>query len=134
MPKLFGLPLACALGCTAAQLDGVSYGKYLVNEVAKCGDCHTPRKATGVVDKERRLLKGTSLDASTSCEAKTEARGAPDLTSSGHLFSKWGERGLVEYLQTGRGPDGAMAHPPMPVYKLRPHDAEAIVEYLRTLR
>jgi mono/diheme cytochrome c family protein len=105
----------------------------LVDEVAKCGNCHTPRKAAGQLDEEKRL-KGAPLDSSSICEIKNGAKIAPDLTSSGRLFSKWGERGLVKYLETGLNADGATAQPPMPIYKLRPHDAEAIVAYLKTLK
>jgi hypothetical protein len=47
MLKLFGLSLATGLLCAAGQLDPVSYGKYLVEEVAKCGACHTPRNRKG---------------------------------------------------------------------------------------
>jgi mono/diheme cytochrome c family protein len=133
MMKLFGLSLAYGLACSAAQGDAVSYGKYLVEEVAKCGDCHTPRKATGEFDEEKRL-KGAPLDAPANCDVKNWAKVAPDLTSSGRLFSKWGERGMMKYLETGLNPQGTTSHPPMPAYKLRPHDAEAIVAYLRTLK
>ena len=133
MTKLIGLSLACGLVCSAAQVDAVSYGKYLVDEVAKCGDCHTPRAATGGLDRSKRL-KGAVLDTWRSCEIKNGAKPAPDLTSSSRLFLEWGERGMVKYLETGLDPKGATAEPPMPAYKLRPHDAEAIVAYLRTLK
>lgn len=113
----------------------MSYGEYLVDEVAKCGDCHTPRKATGDLDQEKRL-KGAPLNLNVppNCETMKRAKVAPDLTSSGPLFSKWDEHGMVKYLETGLNPHGTRAHPPMPAYELRPHDAEAIVAYLRTLK
>ncbi|MCP5432913.1 MAG: cytochrome c, partial [Alphaproteobacteria bacterium] len=31
-------------------VDLVARGKYLVNEIAKCGDCHTPMLASGEPD------------------------------------------------------------------------------------
>jgi hypothetical protein len=39
--KLVGLFLACGLLGRAADSGAVEYGK-LVEEVAKCGNCHTP--------------------------------------------------------------------------------------------
>jgi hypothetical protein len=40
----------------------------------------------------------------------------------------------VKYLMTGLTPKGTPAGPPMPTYKLKEADAEAIVEYLKTLK
>ena len=41
---------------------------------------------------------------------------------------------LVNFLKTGNGPFGKPADPPMPTYKMRPEDAEAVVEYLKSLK
>jgi hypothetical protein len=59
---------------------------------------------------------------------------SPDLTSPGRLFARWGEAGLEKFLETGTGPSGHAADPPMPAYKLRPDDAKAIVAYLKSLK
>ena len=59
---------------------------------------------------------------------------SPDLTKSGRLFGgRWGEAALVKLLTTGLGPSGKPADPPMPMYKMAQGDAEAIVEYLKSL-
>src|ERR1700739_2169831 len=38
----------------------VARGKYLVESVAVCGQCHTPRNANGELDQSRKL-KGSSV-------------------------------------------------------------------------
>jgi hypothetical protein len=44
------------------------------------------------------------------------------------------EKDAVEFLMTGKLPDGRMARPPMPQFKLKKVDAEAVVAYLRSLK
>lgn len=81
--KLVGLFLACGLLGRAADSGAVEYGKQLVEEVAKCGNCHTPRKTTEELDRSKWLKGARLLNAS------------PDLTPSGDLFRQWGERGAM---------------------------------------
>ncbi len=119
-------PWASAL----AQVDAtaqVKRGEYLVNEVARCIDCHTPRTADGNLDMSK-LLQGapTWFTPKIRPKGKWEDR-AQDLTMSG-LASKWGEERLVKFLSTGQKADA-----PMPAYKLTVDDAKAVVAYLRSL-
>ncbi len=107
-------------------------GKYLVEEVARCGACHTPLGAEGQPDRSK-WLKGGPLPFQPAKPVEEWHAAAPDLTSSGRLFQRWGQKGLVTFLETGRGPSGNRADPPMPLYRLRPEDAEAVVAYLKTL-
>lgn len=108
-------------------------GKYLVEEVAKCGACHTPAGEDGQPD-SAKWLKGGMLGFQPVKPMEKWHKGAPDLTASGRLWQRWGEKGLVAFLQTGQGPSGNRADPPMPTYKMRAEDAEAIVAYLKTLK
>ena len=133
MFKVFSVALAGASMCCAAELSGVEYGRYLVEEVAKCGDCHTPRNPNGELDINKRL-KGAKVDAFAPCDIKDQGKKSPDLTPSGDLFRRWGAQGMMEFLKTGLNPQGRPAARPMPAYKLRPHDAEAIVAYLESVR
>jgi mono/diheme cytochrome c family protein len=133
MLKLLGLLCAVTLFACAAELDQVAYGKYLVEEIAKCQDCHTPRGDNGEFD-SAKWLKGATLDIEPTHERKGWHKTSPDITSSGRLFARWGEQGLVKFLETGAGPSGHPADAPMPAYKLRPADAEAIAAYLKSLK
>jgi mono/diheme cytochrome c family protein len=133
MGKFVGLMLATGFVCFAADSDPVVYGKYLIEEVGKCQECHTPRAESGELDKSK-WLKGATLDFQPTQEVKGWHKTSPDLTSAGRLFSRWGEAGLVKFLTTGAGPNGHAADPPMPAYKLKQADAEAMVAYLKSLK
>ena len=111
----------------------VAYGKYLAEEVAKCQDCHTPKSATGELDKTK-WLKGATLDFQPVTPIERWHKTSPDITPSGRLWQRWGEKAVLEYLQTGLTPKGKPADPPMPAYKLTKADAEAMLEYLKSLK
>jgi mono/diheme cytochrome c family protein len=107
--------------------DLVKRGDYLVNVVARCGDCHTPRNAQGAPDPARHLQGATMWFA-----PKGKPRGewedhAPDITASGRA-GKWSEARMIKFLSTGEKSD-----PPMPAYTLTAEDARAVTAYLRSL-
>ena len=129
---LLGLAIA-GVGAFAADSASVERGKYLAEEVAKCQDCHTPRAEKGELDREK-WLKGAVLDFLPASEVPKWHKTAPDLTPAGRLWERWGEAGLVKFMTTGLGPRGNAADPPMPAYKLKQEDAEAIVAYLKSLK
>lgn len=114
---------AALLPLSGAQHTRLERGKYLTEEVAKCQECHTQRLQGGELD-QAAWLKGAGKPVVT----------APDITSGGELWKQWGENGLLRYLETGKDPAGKTAAAPMPAYRLRRDDAEAIVAYLKSLR
>lgn len=116
----------------SGNADQMERGRYLVVEVAKCGDCHTPTGPEGP-DKAKWLKGGPLASAPIGKPPKWEDH-APDLTPSGRLFERWEEKGIVTFLVTGKGPRGNAADPPMPTFTLKQADAEAIVAYLKTLK
>ena len=102
-------------------------GAYLVNDVARCGDCHTPRDAGGRLDKTRHL-QGAPLWFRPRVKPKGEWEDkAPDITMSGK-GGKWTEEKLIRLLTTGKGADA-----PMPAYHFSQDDARAVAAYLRSL-
>ena len=109
-----------------------SRGKYLVNEVAKCGDCHTPVASNGL--DQQKWLKGTALPFQPLQPVPGWSSMAPDLTSTGPLWRGWGEAGIRKFLETGLDPSGHAPGPPMPAYKLRANDAGDMAAYLKTLK
>ena len=125
--------LFAALPLVNAAPDQVERGKYLVEEVAKCQDCHTPLGADGQLDREK-WLKGTVLNFQPMQAVKDWHKTSPDLTPGSRLWQRWGEKGITEFLKTGLGPSGHNADPPMPTYKLKAEDAESIVQYLKSLK
>ena len=139
MVDLRPLVWVCALGITAPVLmaadnaDQIERGRYLVEEVAKCGECHTPADEKGELDRSQ-WLKGATLNFAPVRPVEKWHKAAPDLTSSGRLFERWGEKGLTTFLTTGKGPSGRPAGPPMPTYHMKQDDAEAMVAYLKSLK
>ena len=132
-----GRPIVAGLLCAvsmAAQTpaEKVARGKYLVEEVAQCQLCHTPRIETGEYDRTK-WLKGSVLNVQPIEPIKDWHKTAPDITPHGRLWKTWTEPAVLKYLQTGLTPKGRYAGPPMPTYKLPAADAEAIVEYLKSL-
>ena len=128
--------LALALAFTIpafGQDDKVARGKYLVDEVARCGDCHTPKLQDGSYVKSA-TLRGTQLNFATAVPIAGWRSNTPDITPKGALWGRWGEDGFSKFLQTGKGPRGNKAGPPMPAYNLRAEDADAVVAYLKTLQ
>jgi mono/diheme cytochrome c family protein len=55
MAKFLGLFCLSAIIGFAEDSDAVARGKYLVEEVAKCQDCHTPRTEAGELDSTKWL-------------------------------------------------------------------------------
>ncbi|MEO8026480.1 MAG: c-type cytochrome [Bryobacteraceae bacterium] len=121
----------------AADAASVERGRYLAVEVAKCGMCHTPKDEKGEPDKEK-WFKGSVLDFAPLTPGSPGTKGwhktAQDLTPGGSLWKKWGEAAMVNFLVTGKNPRGNPADVPMPAYTMTKQDAEAIVDYLKTLK
>ena len=116
-----------------AQSDKITRGKYIVEEVSRCQECHTPKLPDGQFDRSK-WLKGAVLNVQPITPIKDWHKTSPDITRPGRLWQKWGERAMLDYFTTGLTPKGTPAGPPMPAYKLKPEDAEAVVEYLKSLQ
>ena len=133
LPLFFsGIAIVVLAGPVRAADANTERGRYLVEEVGKCQDCHTPRTADGSPDRTR-WLKGATLDFAPLHEVPGWHKTAPDLTSSSRLFERWQVKGMTEFLIRGKNPRGGKADPPMPEYHLSRDDAEAIVAYLKSL-
>lgn len=104
-------------------------GKYLVDQVAMCIQCHTPRDDSG------RLLRGKYLkgapvpvNAPPYPQMKWALR-APAIAGLPGYTAEQGVRLLTE----GVTVDGRRPEPPMPPFRFSRADAEAIVTYLKSL-
>ncbi len=105
----------------------VERGRYLVNGVGVCADCHTPRNERG------ELIPELSLEGAPLGFAPTVpmpwAPAAPPIA---------GLKGMTDeqaktFLMTGVRPDGSKPLPPMPEYRFSEPDAAAVLAYLRTM-
>lgn len=130
--RTLGTVMAAAVAAAAAQAADrqVVRGRYLVENVAMCGDCHTPRGAMGQPDLARPLA-GMVLDFRPTVPVPDWAEEAPAI--AGPQARGWTRAQMVSFLKTGERPDGAFAKPPMPMVRLTQDDAEAVAAYLASL-
>ena len=120
---LFLAQISLAQSNDAAQ---VARGKYLVQHVAMCGDCHTPRDDKGMPLPGKELA-GAPLGFKPLAPMPW-APTAPEIAG----LPGWKDAQIVTFLTTGKL-DGREPNPPMPGYRLSAADARAVVAYLRTL-
>jgi mono/diheme cytochrome c family protein len=112
----------------ASKEEEIQRGHYLVEEVARCPDCHTPRDSNGDLDRSK-WLQGASVWISPVRSRRVWAMNAPAL--AGFVFNdKQGQ----DILERGIGTNGVPVRPPMHAYNLHHEDALAIIAYLRSLR
>jgi hypothetical protein len=107
---------------------GVARGKYLVEQVGLCGDCHTPRDGKGEFVKEQ-WLRGATLDFKPTGPVPVWAEKAPPIAG----LPGWEKDVAIRFLMTGIGSNELPTRPPMPQYRFNVQDAQAIVAYLRSL-
>ena len=136
-----GLTVLTALGLAAAANvvfaqgapgANVQRGKYVVEEVARCQECHTPKLASGEFDKSK-WLKGATLSIAPAVPMQGWHATSPDITSTSALWQRWGNDGFAKFLETSSNPRGGKAGAPMPAYTLSAEDAAAVAAYLKTL-
>lgn len=115
----------------AARSETWNRGAYLVEALAHCGECHTPRNALGALDRDL-WLAGTAQGP--------EGQLAPNITPDRATgIGGWSADEIVELLRSGIKPDfddvqGAMEEAIENGFKhLRQGDLAAIAEYLRAL-
>jgi mono/diheme cytochrome c family protein len=110
----------------------IERGKYLVEEVGRCQECHTPKTDTGELDRTK-WMKGATLIGVPSAPVADWHQKSPDITSTSALWTRWGQDGFSKFLQTAKNPRGGKAGPPMPAYMLKAEDADAMAAYLKSL-
>ena len=105
----------------------VDRGRYLVEELARCADCHTPRDSKGALDRSQ-WLQGAAIWITPVQSKEAWAMRAPSLV--GFPYSDQQAQGILE---RGLGTNGNPIQPPMHSYHLHHEDALAIIAYLRSL-
>ena len=96
----------------------IAQGKYLVQGVAMCAHCHGPD------------LQGAPMGMKPAKPMKKWADKAPGIAG----LPGWSVPAAVKFFTTAKGPDGKPADPPMPAYKLKSSDAQAVTAYLKSLK
>ncbi len=113
---------------TASGGGDIARGKYIVEDVAMCGTCHTPRKADGSLDRSR-WLAGAPVPYLPAQPTNDWPILAPRLAGNPPATNA----GMVTLLTTAVWTTGKPLRDPMPKFHMTKADAEAVVAYLRSL-
>lgn len=121
-------PRQAPAASAAATQTEVERGKYLVDNIGMCSECHTPRNAHGELDNSR-YLQGAPIWITPVHPNPSWAMRAPALAGFEGFTTDQGEK----ILESGVGPNGLVIRPPMHLYHMNRADALAIIAYLRSL-
>ena len=106
----------------------VARGKYLVEDVAVCGQCHTPRDRNGNLDRAR-WLQGGSVPYLPARPDMDWPINAPRIGGTPPA----NDADMIKLLTTGIWTDGNRLRLPMPQFRMERGDAEAVVAYLKSV-
>lgn len=130
MFKQVGLALGATLMAAAAASaeTPLERGRYLMNSIVACGNCHTPK---GPAAAGREFAGGTRMNLPLGIIH------VPNITPDPETgIGKWTDVQLVAAIREGRRPDGSIIGPPMPMelYRdLSDEDVIALVAYMRSV-
>jgi mono/diheme cytochrome c family protein len=115
-------------GNAAGNQTPVERGRYIVENVAMCELCHTPRDEHGNPDRGRWLQGGPaqlrpSYPSPYWALVEPKIGGGPPGTDAD----------FIKLLTTGISRTGSPPNPPMPPFRMTRADAEAVLAYLKSL-
>jgi mono/diheme cytochrome c family protein len=106
-------------------------GRYLVEGIAACGNCHTPKGPAGELP-GMALAGGFVIDEPGLFRAVT-----PNITPDPETgIGRWTDAQIALAIREGVRPDGSLIGPPMPIELYRgiaDQDLAAMVAYLRSV-
>jgi len=112
----------------AASSGAVARGKYIVEDVAYCTNCHTPRRANGQYDRSKWLQGGPLF-----WQPAHPLQNYPQLVPRIAGTPPANDDEMVTLLTTGVWKDGSRLRDPMPQFRMTKEDAQAVIAYLKTL-
>ncbi len=135
---LLGIVGACAVSLVHAAEAPVERGRYLVESILACGNCHTPKSPTGEPIAELNLA-GSGLSFTLPPFSGSATNITPDPETG---IGRWTDAEIKRAIVEGLRPNhGRLANTPLaavmatPFFKaLLPRDLDAIVAYLRTVK
>ncbi|TMG78377.1 MAG: cytochrome c [Betaproteobacteria bacterium] len=120
------LAFAAANGWAETPLER---GKYLVEGILTCGNCHTPRGPGGALDTTKRHAGGPQVWETAQYKVRP-SNITPDKETG---IGDWTAEQIKAAIRDGRRPSGEQLSPQMPYgfYKIfAPADLDAVVAYL----
>jgi mono/diheme cytochrome c family protein len=126
-------PVDAGLDANAAK---VARGKYLVDHVSVCIDCHTPRTNTGAPDMTKYLSGWECFADINGPDAGGGCINTANLTNDPTGLKNRTDEQIKTMFRDGVRPDGKPLSPVMPYWvfhNMTDDDANAVVAYLRTV-
>lgn len=124
-------PVAATVERVPDGADPLTHGRYLVETVAGCGNCHTPHLPDGSLDPNLSFAGAFVIEEPV---FKAYAKNiTPDMETG---IGSWTDDEIVNAIRNGQKRDGTFYGPPMSFgwYKrMSDTDVRAIVAYLRTV-
>ncbi len=118
------------------QAELVARGDYLVNHVAACVDCHTPRNADGSFDLDNFMAGSDCLFDINPAMDGVGCLATPNLTNHETGLMNRSDQEIKDMFLGGERPNDEYLSPVMPYWlfgNMTDEDADAIVAYLRTI-
>jgi mono/diheme cytochrome c family protein len=106
----------------------IARGKYIVEGVAGCGDCHTPRDGNGNPDRTK-WLEGAAVFYEPARPVPGWAIRAPRIAG----LPPGSDAQIITLLTTSIARNGKPPRPPMPRFHMTRADAESVMAYLKSL-
>jgi mono/diheme cytochrome c family protein len=132
-PLAVAAAVVLTVGMAHAQTSptaAVERGKYLVEVLAACGNCHTPKGPDGDI-RAKHMAGGFTFDEIFGVAVSSNVTPDPETG-----IGAWTDAEITRAIREGKSRDGRVLGPPMPYYlyrRLSDNDVNAIVAYLRTL-
>jgi mono/diheme cytochrome c family protein len=121
-------PTSQAVAPSASRGASVEHGRYLVEGVSMCFECHTPRDEDGELRRDQWLLGAPVPVASPPYRGVDWAIRAPRIAG----MPGYSEGQGIRLLTRGIGRSGGRLRPPMPPFRFSEADARAVVAYLES--
>ena len=115
-----------AIASTPAE---VARGKYIVENVAMCPQCHTPRDGNDALDHAHELEGASEFFQPPHAVADWPLK-APRI--GGNLPAN--DQDMIKLLTTGIWTDGKPLRLPMMPFRMSEADAKAVVAYLKSVK
>jgi len=115
---------------TASIAGDVEHGRYIVEHVAMCVECHSPRTRDGHIIESQKYLGGP-MPAGAPAWASDWAMTVPRNKG----LPGYDDAKAMRLLTEGAiGRDGRQLNPPMPRFRMSPQDAADVIAFLRSVQ
>jgi len=126
------LAVLAIVGMNAHAQAPLERGKYLVEGILTCGNCHTPRGPKGVLDTANRHAGGPQVWETAEYRVRP-SNITPDKDTG---IGGWNAAQVKASIRDGKRPNGQQISPQMPYgfYKIfTPADLDAVVAYVQSI-